>query len=83
MAMPLPELIAKGQKCAQIWEHILYSSGGSLNLKKCFWYLVYATTRIDCKRTEVCSNLGAYTVQFWWFFESEEVFLVSCLLAMD
>jgi hypothetical protein len=41
MAMPLPGLIAKGHKCAQIWEHILYSSGGSLNLKNCFWYLVY------------------------------------------
>jgi hypothetical protein len=41
MAMLLPELIAKGQECVQIWEHILCSSSGTLNLKKCFWDLVY------------------------------------------
>ena len=40
MAMPFAELIAHGQACAQIWEQILYSSGGALELKKCFWYLV-------------------------------------------
>jgi hypothetical protein len=28
MAMPFTELIAHGQACAQIWESILYSSGG-------------------------------------------------------
>jgi hypothetical protein len=40
-AMPFEELIAHGQACAQIWERILYSSGGALELKKCFWYMVY------------------------------------------
>jgi hypothetical protein len=33
------ELIRYGQVSAQIWECILYSSGGALELKKCFWYL--------------------------------------------
>ncbi len=42
-----------------------------------------AASRIDCKRTGVCTNLGAYTLQFQWYFEFEEVFLGSCLLAMD
>jgi hypothetical protein len=40
-AMPFPKLIAKGQECEQIREHILSSSSGALELKKCFWYLVY------------------------------------------
>jgi hypothetical protein len=42
-AMAFEELIAHGQACAQIWERILYrySSGGTLELKKCFWYMVY------------------------------------------
>jgi hypothetical protein len=42
-AMPYTELIAKAQVMAQIWEHILYSSGGALELWKCFWYLLYWT----------------------------------------
>jgi hypothetical protein len=29
------------QHTAQTWERILYSSGGALNIKKCFWYLVH------------------------------------------
>jgi hypothetical protein len=42
---------------AQIWERILYSSGGALELRKCFWYLLYWTwengrpqlaTKIEC-----------------------------------
>ncbi len=41
MAMPFAELIAYRQAHAQIWEQILFSSGGALELKKCFWYLVY------------------------------------------
>jgi hypothetical protein len=43
IAMAFEELIAHGQACAQIWERILYwySSGGTLELKKCFWYMVY------------------------------------------
>ena len=40
-AMPFEELIAHGQACAQIWERILYSLGRELELKKCFWYMVY------------------------------------------
>jgi hypothetical protein len=40
-AMPFEELIAHGQACPQIWEQILYSSGGVLELKKCFRYMVY------------------------------------------
>jgi hypothetical protein len=42
-AMPYKEMIAKAQVMAQIWECILYSSGGALELRKCFWYLVYWT----------------------------------------
>jgi hypothetical protein len=30
------ELIAMAQAGAQIWEQLLYSSGGALELKKCF-----------------------------------------------
>jgi hypothetical protein len=39
--MPYAELIAMAQARAQIWERLLYSSGGALELKKCFWYLIY------------------------------------------
>jgi hypothetical protein len=39
--MPYRESIATGQACAQLWEQILYSLGGALELKKCFWYLMY------------------------------------------
>jgi hypothetical protein len=42
-AIPYTELIAKAQVMAQIWERILYSSGGALELWKCFWYLLYWT----------------------------------------
>ena len=35
------ELIKYGQESAQIWERILYSSGGALELWKCFWYLLH------------------------------------------
>ena len=35
------ELIKYGQESAQIWERILYSSGGALKLRKCFWYLLH------------------------------------------
>ena len=35
------ELIKYGQESAQIWEQILYSSGGALELRKCFWYLMH------------------------------------------
>jgi hypothetical protein len=41
MAMAFEELIAHAQACAQIWERILYSSGGALELKNCFWFMVY------------------------------------------
>jgi hypothetical protein len=39
--MPYAELIAMAQASAQIWERILFSSGGALELKRCFWYLIY------------------------------------------
>jgi hypothetical protein len=39
--LPLPDMIGKMQAVAQIWEHILYSSGGALELPKCFWCLIY------------------------------------------
>jgi hypothetical protein len=35
------ELIKYGQEMAQIWEHLLYSSSGALELLKCFWYLMH------------------------------------------
>jgi hypothetical protein len=41
MAMTDAELIAHRQACAQILEQILFISGGALELKKCFWYMVY------------------------------------------
>jgi hypothetical protein len=33
-------LICNLQKLAQEWEHLLYSTGGALNLQKCFWFLM-------------------------------------------
>ena len=39
--MPVPEIVGHLQHTAQTWERILFSSGGSLNIPKCFWYLVY------------------------------------------
>ena len=39
--MSIPEIIGHLQDVAQKWERILYSSGGGLKLRKCFWYLVY------------------------------------------
>ncbi len=36
-AMPFPQLIAKGQECAQAWD--LYSSSSALELQKCFGIL--------------------------------------------
>jgi hypothetical protein len=35
------ELVKHGQEMAQIWELILYSSVGALELCKRFWYLMY------------------------------------------
>ncbi len=35
------EMFALMQSVAQIWEWLLYSSGGALELPKCFWYLMY------------------------------------------
>jgi hypothetical protein len=39
--MPYAELIAMAQAGTQTWERLLYSSGGALELKKHFWYLIY------------------------------------------
>lgn len=36
-----PEMITKLETIAQTWEHLLSISGGSLNLKKCSWYVLY------------------------------------------
>jgi hypothetical protein len=55
-AMPFAELIAKGQECAQIWEQILYSLGGALELKKCFWYMV--SWQWVNGRPEMVPNIG-------------------------
>ncbi|KAI2498581.1 hypothetical protein MHU86_15925 [Fragilaria crotonensis] len=37
----LDELITRLQTIAQTWEHILYLSGGKLNLSKCSWYAMF------------------------------------------
>ena len=34
-------MVAKLQEIAQRWENLLHYSGGSLNLKKCFWFVMY------------------------------------------
>jgi hypothetical protein len=34
-------MFALMQSMAQIWEQLLYSLGGALELPKCFWYLMY------------------------------------------
>jgi hypothetical protein len=39
--MPVSEIVCHLQHMAQTWEQILYSSGGALEIPKCFWYLVY------------------------------------------
>ena len=36
----LNELIARLEKVAQTWEHLLFLSGGKLNLAKCSWLIV-------------------------------------------
>ncbi|KAI2501729.1 hypothetical protein MHU86_12735 [Fragilaria crotonensis] len=35
------ELIGRLQQVAQTWEHLLFLSGGKLNLAKCSWYVMY------------------------------------------
>jgi hypothetical protein len=35
------KLVTNLQHTAQVWERLLYSSSGVLNVKKCFWYLVH------------------------------------------
>ncbi len=37
----LPTLRLKLQQMSQTWERILFSSGGALELSKCFYYLIY------------------------------------------
>jgi hypothetical protein len=39
--LPWIGMIALMQTVAQTWECLLYSSGGALELQKCFWYLMY------------------------------------------
>jgi hypothetical protein len=36
--IPFPDLAQRAQTAAQHWEQLLYTSGGALNLTKCFWY---------------------------------------------
>jgi hypothetical protein len=71
--MPYAELIAMAQASAQIWEQILFSLGSALELKKCFWYLIYwqwvnghlqMTTVIDCPGiiALTCRTVPNYTV---------------------
>jgi hypothetical protein len=38
--VPFAELASQAQTVAQHWEQLLYTSGGALNLAKCFWYSV-------------------------------------------
>jgi hypothetical protein len=38
--LPFEEMVKNLQDTTQTWERILHSSGGALNLKKCFWYLI-------------------------------------------
>ena len=35
------DMISRLAEIAQTWEHLLHYSGGSLNLKKCSWYIMY------------------------------------------
>jgi hypothetical protein len=35
------DMISRLTDIAQTWEHLLHYSGGSLNLKKCSWYIMY------------------------------------------
>jgi len=37
----IDDIVAALQDTSQKWERLLYSSGGALELQKCFWYLVY------------------------------------------
>jgi hypothetical protein len=39
--MTYPGMVDKLQDIAQRWENLLHFSGGSLNLKKCFWFVMY------------------------------------------
>ncbi|KAI2503170.1 hypothetical protein MHU86_11273 [Fragilaria crotonensis] len=36
----IDDLIARLEKIAQTWEHLLHLSGGKLNLAKCSWFIV-------------------------------------------
>jgi hypothetical protein len=71
--MSYAELIAMAQASAQIWEQILFSLGSALELKKCFWYLIYwqwvnghpqMTSDIDCPGiiALTCGSVPNYTV---------------------
>jgi hypothetical protein len=33
-------IVSNLQALAQQWERLLFSTGGALNLQKCFWYIV-------------------------------------------
>jgi hypothetical protein len=40
-ASPLAELLHQAKDATQSWEHFLYASGGTLEMSKCFAYVVY------------------------------------------
>jgi hypothetical protein len=39
-SIDIDDLITRLEKVAQTWEHLLYLSGGKLNLAKCSWFIV-------------------------------------------
>jgi hypothetical protein len=51
-------MFALMQSKAQIWEQLLYSSGGALELSKCFWYLMYWECQRQAKSHSKCSYAG-------------------------
>jgi hypothetical protein len=62
--MPFAELNALRQACAQIWEQILFSSGGTLELTKCYWYIMcwqWTNGRPELAPNIVCPGIIALT----------------------
>ena len=40
MTGTLTALVSRMTNMVQMWEQLLWTSGGALNLKKCYWFLV-------------------------------------------
>ena len=49
------ELVQALQISAQLWERVLHTSGGALNLSKCFWYIQY--WQWDVRGRPICSKI--------------------------